>query len=320
MSKPLGPYTPVVRAGDWIIVSGQVGAVDGALVEGGVAAQTRQAVANVATQLASVGAELSDVAKTLCFLQDMGDFAVFNDAYVEGFGDHRPARSTIGCGRAAARGARGDRGLGPSGLTSGCGRCCRHRRAPADLPAAGGVGWLRDRRGPRVGAEQRRPGPLRGQRARRAQPLAVSGAPPRRHHRGPHPGHPARTRWSGSAWTRHPSTGRGPRPSCGPWPGTPSPMPGSVGSKPSGCSEMSWRRRASRSTIRRTCRSCRWRPPRPPSCSTSSLAPRRSTAGRGSRVPGRSSPRTRPSAGWPTSPACRRARAGSSSPVARRAT
>ena len=96
MSKPLGPYTPVVRAGDWIIVSGQVGAVDGALVDGGVAAQTRQAVANVVTQLASVGAELSDVAKTLCFLQDMDDFAAFNDAYVEGFGDHRPARSTIG--------------------------------------------------------------------------------------------------------------------------------------------------------------------------------------------------------------------------------
>ena len=96
MSKPLGPYTPVVRAGDWIIVSGQVGAVDGVLVEGGVAAQTRQAVANVATQLASVGAELTHVAKTLYFLQDMGDFAAFNDAYIEGFGDHRPARSTIG--------------------------------------------------------------------------------------------------------------------------------------------------------------------------------------------------------------------------------
>jgi 2-iminobutanoate/2-iminopropanoate deaminase len=96
MTKPLGPYTPVVRAGDWIIVSGQVGAVDGVLVDGGVAAQTRQAVANVAAQLASAGASLGDVAKTLCFLQDMNDFGVFNEAYIEGFGDHRPARSTIG--------------------------------------------------------------------------------------------------------------------------------------------------------------------------------------------------------------------------------
>ena len=96
MTKPVGPYTPVVRAGDWIIVSGQLGAVDGVLVDGGVAAQTRQSVANVGAQLATVGAELTDVVKTLCFLDDMGDFATFNEAYVEGFGDHRPARSTIG--------------------------------------------------------------------------------------------------------------------------------------------------------------------------------------------------------------------------------
>lgn len=92
----LGPYTPVVRAGDWIIVSGQLGVVDGALVAGGVRAQTEQAVANLVAQLASVGATLADVKKTLCFLTDMDDFATFNEAYVRGFGDARPARSTIG--------------------------------------------------------------------------------------------------------------------------------------------------------------------------------------------------------------------------------
>jgi 2-iminobutanoate/2-iminopropanoate deaminase len=96
MSKPLGPYTPAVRAGDWIIVSGHVGAIGGQLVDGGIEAQTRQAVANVAAQLEGMGAHLSDVVKTLCFLQDMGDFDVFNQAYMAGFGDHRPARSTIG--------------------------------------------------------------------------------------------------------------------------------------------------------------------------------------------------------------------------------
>jgi|SRR6478735_658298 len=96
MTKPLGPYTPVVRAGDWIIVSGQLGAVDGVLVAGGVAAQTRQVVANLAAQLATVDATLTDIAKTLCFLTDMDTFAAFNDAYVDGFGAHRPARSTIG--------------------------------------------------------------------------------------------------------------------------------------------------------------------------------------------------------------------------------
>jgi 2-iminobutanoate/2-iminopropanoate deaminase len=93
--RPVGPYTPVVRAGDWLIVSGQVGVEDGQLADG-VSAQTAQAVRNVAAQLATEGASLTDVAKTLCFLTDMGDFAIFNEAYIAGFGDHRPARSTVG--------------------------------------------------------------------------------------------------------------------------------------------------------------------------------------------------------------------------------
>jgi 2-iminobutanoate/2-iminopropanoate deaminase len=105
MSKPLGPYTPVVRAGDWIIVSGQLGLQDGALVSGGVAAQTAKALENLKGQLASVGASLSDVAKTLCFLTDMDAFATFNDAYVEGFGTHRPARSAVGVAALPAGGA-----------------------------------------------------------------------------------------------------------------------------------------------------------------------------------------------------------------------
>lgn len=96
MSKPLGPYTPVVRAGDWIIVSGQLGVVDGAVVAGGVAAQTTQAVENLEAQLATMDATLADIAKTLCFLTDMDTFATFNEAYVAGFGNARPARSTIG--------------------------------------------------------------------------------------------------------------------------------------------------------------------------------------------------------------------------------
>lgn len=95
MSKPLGPYTPAVRAGDLIFVSGQVGAKDGALVAGGVAGQTAQAVANLVERLTEMGAELTDVVKTTCFLIDMESFATFNTAYVEGFGNHRPARSTV---------------------------------------------------------------------------------------------------------------------------------------------------------------------------------------------------------------------------------
>ena len=73
MNKPLGPYSPFVRAGDFIIVSGQGGMLDGAIVDGGVAAQTTQTMANVADRLAEAGAALGDVVKTLCFLTDMGD-------------------------------------------------------------------------------------------------------------------------------------------------------------------------------------------------------------------------------------------------------
>lgn len=96
MSKPMGPYTPVVRAGDFVIVSGQGGIKDGALVEGGVTAQTTQTIANLEARLAEFGASLTDVVKTLCFLTDMGTFAEFNEAYAAAFGDHRPARSTVG--------------------------------------------------------------------------------------------------------------------------------------------------------------------------------------------------------------------------------
>jgi 2-iminobutanoate/2-iminopropanoate deaminase len=95
MSKPLGPYTPAVRAGDFIFVSGQLGMRDGALVDGGVAGQTTQAIANLAALLAQHGAALTDVVKTTCFLFDIDAFATFNSAYIDGFGDHRPARSTI---------------------------------------------------------------------------------------------------------------------------------------------------------------------------------------------------------------------------------
>ncbi len=90
------PYTPVVRAGDWVIVSGQLGMKDGALVEGGVRAQTEQAIVNLKAQLASKGATINDIAKTLCFLTDMDTFQTFNEVYARDFGNARPARSTIG--------------------------------------------------------------------------------------------------------------------------------------------------------------------------------------------------------------------------------
>ncbi|MCB1006587.1 MAG: RidA family protein [Acidimicrobiales bacterium] len=95
MTTPIGPYTPIVRAGDLLICSGQVGLVDGAVVPGGVAAETRQAIANIEALLAAEGAALTDVVKTTVFLRHMRDYPIMNEVYVECFGDHRPARSTV---------------------------------------------------------------------------------------------------------------------------------------------------------------------------------------------------------------------------------
>lgn len=95
MSTPVGPYTPVVRAGDWLVCSGQLGQRDGQLVAGGAAAQLTVAIDNLAALLAGHGAALADVAKTTVFLTDMADYGEMNEAYTEAFGDHRPARSAI---------------------------------------------------------------------------------------------------------------------------------------------------------------------------------------------------------------------------------
>ncbi len=99
MTTPVGPYTPVVRSGDWIICSGQVGLADGRLVEGGVREQLTQVMANLRTLLESEGAGLADVVKTTVFLVDMGDYAAINEVYVEAFDTHadghRPARSAV---------------------------------------------------------------------------------------------------------------------------------------------------------------------------------------------------------------------------------
>ncbi|MBW8824923.1 MAG: deaminase [Acidobacteria bacterium] len=96
-SGPVGPYTPMVRAGDWLVVSGQLGMADGKLVNGGVGEQLSKAIENLQALLAGAGASLADVAKTTVFLRHLAtDFPAMNEAYVAGFGEHRPARSSIG--------------------------------------------------------------------------------------------------------------------------------------------------------------------------------------------------------------------------------
>jgi 2-iminobutanoate/2-iminopropanoate deaminase len=105
MSTPIGPYSPIVRAGPWLICSGQLGLapIGGqpdsssppTLVEGGVVAQLRQALENAAGLLRSEGADVAAVAKTTVFLTAMGDYPAVNEAYAAFFGDHRPARSVV---------------------------------------------------------------------------------------------------------------------------------------------------------------------------------------------------------------------------------
>lgn len=99
MTTPVGPYTPVVRSGDWIICSGQVGLGDGGLVDGGVREQLAQAMDNLRSLLESEGASLADVVKTTVFLVDMDDYGAMNEVYVAAFdehaGGHRPARSAV---------------------------------------------------------------------------------------------------------------------------------------------------------------------------------------------------------------------------------
>ena len=92
-----GPYSPAVRAGDWIVLSGQLGlGADGALVAGGTEAEAGQALTNIAAVLGDCGATWRDVAKVTIFLAgSMEHFAAVNERYAAALGDHWPARSTV---------------------------------------------------------------------------------------------------------------------------------------------------------------------------------------------------------------------------------
>ena len=89
------PYSPVVRAGDWLVCSGQIGMVDGKRADGGLGAELTQAVANLSAILEAEGASLAQVVKTTVFLTHMSDYDVMNAAYIEAFGSHRPARTAV---------------------------------------------------------------------------------------------------------------------------------------------------------------------------------------------------------------------------------
>ena len=109
-AQAVGPYSPAVRAGDWIVVSGQIGIdpATGELVAGGVQAQARQALANLTAILGDCGCDWEQVAKVTLFVavespQSIPQQSIpqqsmqeINAVYSEVVGTHRPARSTVG--------------------------------------------------------------------------------------------------------------------------------------------------------------------------------------------------------------------------------
>ena len=92
------PYTPVVRAGDWLIVSGQIGLGPDGLADG-FDAQLTIVLDNLKHLVEASGVFLAQVAKTTVFLIDMADYPAMNERYTAFFaehaGDHRPARSAV---------------------------------------------------------------------------------------------------------------------------------------------------------------------------------------------------------------------------------
>jgi reactive intermediate/imine deaminase len=90
------PFTKAVRAGDFVFVSGQVpGGVDGEIVDGDIAIQTRQTIENVKSILQSLDLSLEHVVKATVWLADTRDFWPFNKVYLEYFGAALPARSCV---------------------------------------------------------------------------------------------------------------------------------------------------------------------------------------------------------------------------------
>ncbi|MBZ5723394.1 MAG: Rid family detoxifying hydrolase [Acidobacteriia bacterium] len=94
---PRGPYSPAVRAGDFIYVSGQVpiDPATGQVVSGDIKLETRQVLNNIKANLEGCGASLADVIKTSVYLTEVKDFAGMNEVYAEFFGVAKPARTTV---------------------------------------------------------------------------------------------------------------------------------------------------------------------------------------------------------------------------------
>ncbi|MFE2337390.1 RidA family protein [Streptomyces coelicoflavus] len=88
-------FRPSVDAGDLVAVSGQIGLVDGHLVDGDAAEQTQQALANLQAVLDTAGLATSDIVKINIYLTTMDDYAAFNERYNAVFTSEPPARTCV---------------------------------------------------------------------------------------------------------------------------------------------------------------------------------------------------------------------------------
>jgi 2-iminobutanoate/2-iminopropanoate deaminase len=93
---------PSVRADNLVFTSGQLAFNAQGVIEGDVAAQTLMVIARLQQILATHDAGLDDIVKTTVFITRAEDFAAFNEAYALAFGAHKPTRSTVIAGLAAA--------------------------------------------------------------------------------------------------------------------------------------------------------------------------------------------------------------------------
>jgi 2-iminobutanoate/2-iminopropanoate deaminase len=95
--KAIGPYSVAVDTPDFVFCSGQIGLdpSTGEITTGGIEAETRQVLTNLANVLAAARLDLKKVVKTTVFLRDMADFSKMNAVYGEFFNENPPARSTV---------------------------------------------------------------------------------------------------------------------------------------------------------------------------------------------------------------------------------
>jgi 2-iminobutanoate/2-iminopropanoate deaminase len=91
------PFSPAVKTGHYIFVSGQTGCLDSKTNKQiiGIEGQVKQCMRNMEAALCNVGASLNDVVKVTVFLKESGDFPLMNEVYKEYFPENKPARSTV---------------------------------------------------------------------------------------------------------------------------------------------------------------------------------------------------------------------------------